>query len=79
MAHKKNSDGIFWKREAGRGLVCYWQIDSRKSKVFSDQRECAMDYVARYVEKHPKFKELVYDKTWDQIFGIFGIKIEERK
>lgn len=73
---KKNNDGIKWKRGEDRKLVYYWQIGNVKSKTFSGHAECAQEYIAKYVEQYPKYKELVYDKTWDQLFAMFGIKIQ---
>lgn len=70
---KKGTDGVFWKRGEGHKLVFYWQIGKRKSKIFSDQIACAQEYIARYVEENPKYQELVYDKTWDQLFAMFGV------
>lgn len=75
MAEK---DGVFWKRKENRRLVYYWRIGKTISKDFQNQTECAMEYVERFIERRPKYKELVYDKTWDQIFRIFGINVKPR-
>lgn len=72
---RKSSDGVFLKRGEGRELIYYWKIDKDKSKNFKCQVECAMDYITRYIERNPKYEELVMDKTWDEIFPLFGIKI----
>jgi hypothetical protein len=76
---KKSSDGVHWKRGEDRRLLFYWRIGTEKSKDYLDHEQCAMDYVTKYLERFPKYKELVYDKTWDQIFKIFGISISERR
>lgn len=78
MVTRKGSDGIFSKRNYDRQVSYYWKIGSEKSKIFTNQVLCAMDYVQHYVEKNPKYQELVYDKTWDQLFSMFGIKITQR-
>lgn len=75
---KKSPDGIHYRREEGRGLVFFWRIGREKSKDFPNQRICAEDFIAKYIERHPKHKELVYDKTWEEIFRIFGIQIMDR-
>lgn len=75
MPTKKSNDGVFWKREAG-DIIWTWRIGSETSKKrFFSKTECAMDYIERYVEKNPNHKEVLLDKTWNQIFRIFGISI----
>lgn len=73
----KSSDGIFQKRSWDRSVVFYYKIGTNKSKDFPCQTTCAMEYVTKYVDKYPKYKEMVYDKTWDEIFALFGIKITQ--
>lgn len=74
----KSKDGVLWKRGEGRELVYYWQIGNVKSKAFSDHNACAMEYITKYVERYPKYQELVLDKTWNQLFVMFGIKTPEK-
>ena len=74
---KKSTDGVQSKRGEGRGLIYFWQLGRDKSKDFRDQRECAMDFITKYIERNPKYKELVYDKSWDEILKIFSIKIHQ--
>lgn len=69
----KNTNGVYSKRGGGHRLLYYWRIDREKSKDFSDQFECAKDYVTHFIGRYPKYKELVYDKTWPQILEMFGI------
>lgn len=75
MARGKSTDGVFYRRAEDRRLVYYWRIGREKSKDFLSQVECAMEYIAKYVEKNPKYKEVCLDKTWDELFRIFGITI----
>lgn len=75
MVTKKGSDGVFWKRGEGRELIYYWKIGSLKSKTFSNQEECAKDYIKNFVERNPKYVPLVEEKTWEQLFRMFGVKI----
>lgn len=75
MATKRSKDGVFWKRAEDRSLMYYWQIGAEKSKPFKNQVECAMSYVEKYVEKNPKYKDMVYDKTWDELFRMFGVRL----
>lgn len=74
MVQKK--DGVFFKRGEGRRLIFYWRLGREVSKNFNNHTECAMEYVEKFIDRNPKYKELVYDKTWDQIFRVFGIKIQ---
>ena len=73
---KKSGDGVQWKRGEDRRLTYFWRLDSQKSKDFKDQRECAEDFITKYIEKYPKYNELVYDKSWEEIFKLFGVKLE---
>ena len=71
------SNGVFPKRGEGHRIVYFWRIGREKSKDYISQTQCAMDFVTKYIEQNPKYTELVYDKTWDEIFHLFGIKIHE--
>lgn len=75
MKNKKLIEGVFSKRADDRSLVFYWKIDKTKSKDFVNQVDCAMDYITKYIEKNPKYQELVLDKTWDELFRMFRINI----
>lgn len=77
MAAEKK-DGVFWKRGEGRGLVYYWKLGRETSKNFLSQTDCAMEYIEKFVERNPKYKDLVHDKSWDQKFRIFGVKIQQK-
>lgn len=74
---KKIGEGIQWKRREDRRLIYFWRFGREKSKDYSDQRQCAMDYITKFIEVNPKYKELVYDKTWDEIFKIFSIRLHD--
>ena len=75
---KKSSDGVQSKRGEGRELIYYWRLGREKSKDYLDKRQCAMDFITRYIEHNPKYKECVYDKTWDEIMRMFGILLTEK-
>lgn len=75
----KSTDGVFWKRNAERRMIFYWRIGKDKSKDFLNQIDCAQEYITKYVERHPKYVELVMDKTWGELFKLFGIPIHELK
>lgn len=75
MVTKKSSDGVKWKRGQGRFLTYYWQIGNQKSKDFNNQRECAMDYIKHYIDKNPKYLPLVEEKSWEQLFSMFGVNV----
>jgi hypothetical protein len=72
---KKSADGVQWKRGEDRKLIYFWRLGRNKSKDYLDKTRCAMDYITKYIEMNPKYKELVYDKTWDQIFRMFQIDV----
>lgn len=69
----KSGNGVYWRKKEG-ALVFYWRIGKITSKDFHNKRECAVDFVTKFIEKNPKYEEIVCDKTWDEIFRIFGIE-----
>lgn len=73
---KKGTDGVHLKRGENRKLLYYWRVANEKSKDFTSHEECAKEFVTRYIERYPKYKELVYDKSWEEIFRVFGIQLE---
>lgn len=75
---KKNLDGVHWKRREDRQLIYFWRIGAEKSKEYKDEEQCAMDYVTKYIERFPKYKDLVDGRTWEQKFRLFEIKIQGR-
>jgi len=72
---KKSADGVQWKRGEGHNLIYFWRLGREKSKDYSDEAQCAMDFITKYIERNPKYKELVYDKTWSEIFAMFSISL----
>ena len=74
---KKSADGVQSKGGEDRRLTYFWRLGRDKSKDFKDQQECAMDFITKYIERNPKYKELVYDKTWDEIFKLFSIQFHD--
>ncbi len=72
----KKSDGIQYRRGEGNKFIYFWRIGKEKSVDFPDKTKCAMDFVTKYIERNPKYKELVYDKSWEEIFALFSIRME---
>lgn len=58
------------------GCWCH-EISGTVKRGFKNKPDAAADYVTNYLEKNPKYKELVRGKTWAQIFKIFNITMEE--
>lgn len=75
---KKADEGVFWTRGQEKQMAYYWKIGKEKSKLFTSKVDCAMEFVTKYIERHPKYKDLVEDKTWDEIFKLFSIDVGQR-
>lgn len=65
------ADGVFKSSEG-----YYYILKGRKSALKNkDKSVVAKEYVKRFVEANPKYKELLSGKVWPQIFKIMGIDV----
>lgn len=44
-------------------------------KDYKTKEACAKAYVTAIMQAEPKYKALVKDKSWDQVFRIVGVKV----
>lgn len=68
------NNAVFYDQR--HGCWCH-NIEGTTKRGFKTKLDAAKDFVTHYIEKHPKYKELVQGKTWPQIFSMFKISTEE--